>query len=825
MIYVFDKNDDFIANLASSELLDATQDEGINTMDELSIEIKAAAREKLSGAMFLAHEAVDDPERFRYYKIITAENTDAGIAVRAIAAQFDELSAYGYLREYRRENATAAEAASIVFGGSRWDVISVDDTPQRAFYIYDLTRLEALKKLVETYNVELKFAVEIEKNKITRRTVEIHNRLGQDTNKRFYYGTNALKVTREESQEQIVTAVIGRGRGEEKFSADGEATGGFGRRINFKDVEWRKADGKPLDKPKGQEYIELPEATARYGYSDGTPRFKIQVHDQIDDPAELLQACYSDLIRLSRPLVQFAASVVQTGPVSLGDGVQIIRRDLDIFYTARVFKIKRNLLNAALTEIELGDNLAYGQADRNREIVNQIGSLNERVTEVAKSANLAFNQVFVEMREGLKNSALNQDGYNYELRAGNEYGLPAGYYSFNAPIDKNPTKVIYVGAGTMAIANRKDSGGKWDWKTFGTGDGILAEAIVGRLGEFASVNANQITVNNEFGTTPIGRVIGGKLKVLDDKIVDETGEIRDDLKLVDGKIVDLEGRAVIQDTLYNNVKITQAKGVQVLDNNNRERVQLGNWAADRYGLKLTDKTGARTVLDDEGILQSWQDGRCDNVDAQNPLKLHLYVPKETKRLYKAALRIYTEGFRAYSKATKGGGGEVPTTSWEPSKSKTSSSGGGDYGTTHGEADVSGSIVKVYVQSASGIDYTKWVEFWQTQSHEHRLNIDAHYHDFEIPGHDHTVRIDPHAHDIEYGIYQEYVGNVRTEIYINGSDRTSAISGGGYVYGDNAEMDMTNYLRTGWNEIQVRSNGRCRVDATVFIQALVQYAPM
>ena len=789
MIYVFDKNEDFIAALPSSELLDATQDEGINAMDELSIEVKADARGKLSGAMFLAHEAADAPEKFKYYKIITAANTDAGITVRAIAAHFDELAAYGYLREYRRENATAAEAASIVFGGSRWDVISVDDTPQRAFYVYDLTRLEALKKLVETYGVELKFAVEIEKNKITRRTVEIHNRLGQDTNKRFYYGTNAIKVTREESQEQIVTAVIGRGRGEEKFDADGEATGGFGRRINFKDVEWRKADGAPLDKPKGQEYIELPEATARYGYSDGTPRFKIQVHDQIDDPAELLQACYGDLVRLSRPLVQFEASVVQTGPVSLGDGVQIIRRDLDIFYTARVFKIKRNLLNAALTEIELGDNLAYGQADRNREIVNQIGSLNDRVTEVAKNANLAFNQVFTEMREGLKNSALNQDGYNYELRAGNEYGLPAGYYSFNAPIDKNPTKVIYVGAGTMAIANRKDSGGKWDWRTFGTGDGILAEAIVGRLGEFASVNANQITVNNDFARSELGK------------------------------------KVVVQNELYNNVKITQAKGVQVLDNYNRERVQLGNWASDRYGLKLTDKTGRRTVLDDEGILQSWQDGRCDNVDAQNPLKLHLYVPRETKRLYKAALRIYTEGFRAYSRATKGGGGDVPTTSWEPSKSKTSSSGGADYGTTHGTADVQGGMVKVWVYDGNDRQTGEYVSFYQTSYHEHKLSIDPHDHEFEIPGHNHSVRIEPHAHDIDYGIYQEYANNVRTEIYINGSDKTSAISGGGYVYGDNAEMDMTNYLRTGWNEIQVRSNGRCRVDATVFIQALVQYAPM
>ena len=801
MIYVFDKNEDFIAALASSELIDAGQIEGINAMDDLNIEVKADARGKLSGAMFLAHEAVDYPEKFRYYKIMTAANTDAGINVQAIAAQYDELAGYGYLREYRREKATAAEAAGIVFGGSRWDVISVDDTPQRAFYVYDLTRLEALKKLVETYNVELKFAVEIKKNKITRRTVEVHNRLGQDTNKRFYYGTNAIKVTREESQEQIVTAVIGRGRGEEKFGADGEATGGFGRRINFKDVEWRKADGAPLDKPKGQEYIELPEATARYGYSDGTPRFKIQVYDQIDDPAELLQACYNDLINLSRPLVQFEASVVQTGPVSLGDGVQIIRRDLDIFYTARVFKIKRNLLNAALTEIELGDNLAYGQADRNREIVNQIGSLNDRVTEVAKNANLAFNQVFLEMREGLKNSALNQDGYNYELRAGNEYGLPAGYYSFNAPIDKNPIKVIYVGAGTMAIANRKDSGGKWDWKTFGTGDGILAEAIVGRLGEFASVNANQITVNNDFARSELGK------------------------------------KVVVQDELYNNVKITQAKGVQVLDNNNRERVQLGNWAADRYGLKLTDKTGRRTVLDDEGILQSWQDSKCDNVAEGKPLYLRLYVPKETKKIYKAALRVWTDYFRSFSVGAKYAGYKSSTTGGGGYKhtSSTSDYGGGDVKSTDVESWEYGpnghnhgleSGYSIFGRQ-NGQEYYIGA-FVASGLHTHSVTIPSHRHDFsfDIPSHEHPFTVNAHQHEIEYGIFEASSSGSNYEIYINGRDRTSALTGRGYFQSTQDELDITEYLSAGtWNTVEIRSQELCRIDASVFIQALLQYAPI
>lgn len=801
MIYLFDIKEKFINLIRRNELKEAIQEENLNGTDRLDLETLWQYKDKLKNAAYIAHRDVTTPNEFYFYRIITCSNTPDSMLTTAIASQFDDLRAYGYLREFRRDKATAREAAEIVFGGSRWEVIQADDTPQKQFYIYDLTRLDALKKLIETYNVELEFKVVITKNKITRRIVKIYNRRGIKVNKRFYYGSNALEVTKEESRQDIVTAVIGRGKGEEKFDTSGKATGGFGRRIDFKEIEWSKEKGNPLDKPIGQEYLELKEATQKYGYSDGTPRFKIVVHDQITTPEELIQACYEDLVRLSRPLVQFKANILEIGAANIGDRIQIIRKDLDIYYTARVFKIKRNLLNADLTSVELGDNIAYNQVTKNKELVNQIESLNNRVSEVAKSANLTFIDVLEEMRKGLENSYFNQDGYNYELKVGNPYKLPAGYYSFNAPIEKNPTKVIYMGAGTMAIANKKDSTGKWQWKTFGTGDGILAEAIVGKLGEFATVNANQINVNNDFANTPIGK------------------------------------KVVVQDELYNNVKITQSKGVQVLDNQNRERVQLGNWSSGRYGLKLTDASGNRTILDDNGILQSWQDGRCDNVDSRNPLKLHIYIPKETQRIYKAALRIYTEGFRAYSKATEWKGTQSTSTDSGGGDYTSTDGGGGDYTSTeydggkvetsHGASNVQGGMVTVNVQGGGGGS----VSFYQTQYHEHEVDIPNHSHGVQIPGHTHGVSIPNHSHgvdipghghDIIFGIYQEYASNVRTEIYINGTDRTAAISGSGYVYGNNDEMNLTAYLKNGWNEIEIKSNGRCRVDATIFIQALLNY---
>lgn len=83
----------------------------------------------------------------------------------------------------------------------------------------------------------------------------------------------------------------------------------------------------------------------------------------------------------------------------------------------------------------------------------------------------------VALREAITDSFWNEDGYNYDLRVGNEYGLPSGYYSFDRPIDQDPTKVIYMGAGKLLIANSKDTNGEWIWQTAMDGDGINASLI------------------------------------------------------------------------------------------------------------------------------------------------------------------------------------------------------------------------------------------------------------------------------------------------------------------------------------------------------------
>ena len=798
MIYLFNHSEELVGELLTDHLIAADQEEVLNGLERLDFSVPIEDMDKLEGVEFVVHKSATDPNSFIGYRLVSAQNTARTIEYTAINVAYDELQRYGYLREYRMTDTTAGLALDRILHGSRWRPGFVEETRQGDLYIYDLSRLEALSDLVDVWGVELRFRLVIDGNKIVDRFVDLYHEMGIDTHERFSYGHKALQVVREEDRKDIVTALIGRGKGEEKYDEYGNPTGGFGRRINFREVEWSKANGDPLDKPLGEEILEDPDATARYGFSDGAPRVEIYTRDQIDDPSDLLQATYDELVRRSRPQVHFKSTLAKLGAVGLGDKVGIIRKDLNIYYTARVFKIKRNLLDPDDAQVELGDNLAYGAGDRERENRNNLKSLGGRIDELGESTSFAFTAVIEEMREGLKQSYFNEDGFNYEFKTGNEYNLPAGYYSFDRPIDQDPAKVIYFGAGMMAIANKKDPAGQWDWRTFGTGDGLMAETIVGTLGEFARVNANQVTVSNDFAQTDLGK------------------------------------KVVVQDELYNNVKITGAKGLQVLDANQQERVQLGNWAAGRYGLKLTNPSGTRTVLDDKGIMQSWQVDKTDNLDSQYPATMNLYLPPHTTEVFSASLNIYVSSFRAHSRSASYGGSQSTTSQSGGSQYVSESSGSGGY--TQNSAT---STVERWTQSGRGHNHgvphgTPILDgdgiglafFAQSGDHNHDFTYTAPSHthsvSFSIPSHTHPVTIPGHSHGIGYGIYEEW-GGASLTLYINGVNRTAALTGSSSFQVSLTSLQVGPYLSSGqWNTIQIQATARARVDLSVFVQTLMSY---
>ena len=732
---------------------------------------------------------VKEDDNFWLYKIRKKTKESGYITIDGIHIFFDELKG-AVVRDIRNQNTSGNLVVEKIISGTGWELKSnITERIASKNYYYQ-SALSAFYDAAKTWNFEFVPEILFKDGKIISKKISIYDEISKDYGKWYEYGDKLISVVAESSTDELYTAFIGRGKGIATEDENGEKTGGYSRKIKFDEIEYtNEKDGVKVVKPKGTDYIEIKEATKLYGYPDGTPRIGVVDFDDIEDPKLLADATFEYALKNSRPKLQLRAKALETGTIELGETVAIIRPDMNIRYKVRVFKIQKDFLKDKVVSFEFGDKIVRSAGERLKSELYEKRKRKEEIDSYIDS-----------LRDEINSSYFNDAAYNYDLKIGNKYNLPAGYYSFDRPIDQDPTKVIYMGAGKMLVADKKNPDGSWKWGTMATGEGVVAESIVGTLGEFAKVNAYQINVNDEFADTALGK------------------------------------KVVVQGELYNNVKITGTKGVQVLDNQNRERVQLGNWATNRYGLKLTDASGNRTILDDNGILQSWQDGRCDNVDSKNPLKLHIYIPKETQRIYKAALRIYTEGFRAYSKATEWKGTQSTSTDSGGGDYTSTDGGGGDYTSTdydggrvetsHGSSNVRGGMQRVSVQGGTG-----YIEIYQTTYHEHEVDIPSHSHGVRIPGHSHGVSIPNHRHDVDipghdhdivFGIYQEYASNVRTEIYINGTDRTVAISGSGYVYGNNDEMNLTSYLKNGWNEIEIKSNGRCRVDATIFIQALLNY---
>ena len=809
-VYLFDKSQNLIATVKSASVFENTQ------TIELGGQITAVAKMKYSAeyedAQFFG---VKGKGNFWLYKIRTLEKSDGQITLNGIHIFYDDLKGV-VIRDIRPQNVKANLALERILYGTDWKIGAISVSKIASSNYYYQSALSAFYESVKTWDYEFIPRVEFSKGKIIGKYVDIYDEISRDNGKWYEYGDKLVDVVAESSVDELYTAFIGRGKGLPTEDENGELTGGYSRKLKFDGIAYSNKKGDiSVTKPIGIDYIEIKSATNLYGYPDGSPRIGVVDFDDIEDAKELAEATFEYAINNSRPKLQLRATALEGENVELGETVRIIRPDMNMRYKVRVFKIKKDFLQNKIVSYEFGDKVVLSTGERLK---------SEAFEKKRKQEEL---QSYIDaLRDEINSSYFNEDGYNYELKIGNKYGLPAGYYSFDRPIDENPTKVIYVGAGKMLIANSKKPDGSWDFKTAATGDGLLAERIVGTLGEFAKINANQINVNSDFYKSPIGKKIEDKADELSSELDSTKNSIETKIDVVTGNLVTLDGKVVKLNVPYNNVKITPEKGLQVLDNANRERLQLGNWASGRYGLKLVDASGRNTILDDQGILQSWQDGRCDNADEGHPLRLFVYLPRETARIYVAKLRVFVDSFRAYSKSIS------------TERANYTSTDGGDLNevfgttdyrgdirdTTHGMGHVNGDNITVPVYSNTP-GWTGNVTIYHVYSHEHSVEIPGHSHQVAVRTrpHRHEVRIPGHSHEIMYGIYEESNSDNNMEIFINGTDRTSSVAGKGYFSGNIEDGDITQFLsRGGWNTVEIRTRKRMRIDATVYIQALLNY---
>ena len=289
-IYFFDKNQTLIKIAPDSATFEAVQTQELDDdsllKDTLSVTVKGD--EKLLDAEYMAVKSyTGNAQTFDMYRIVTDSTPDKTMTFTGMSLAPYELNGH-ILKDLRPSNQSVEYTLNRILDGTDWRLGYIDDgLPNVTTTFYYVSAKEALKELQSLAGCEFVFKVEISGQKITDKWIEIYKEMGNRTKKRFNYGTNALTVVRETNKADIYTALIGRGKGEEVSSGEDNESGqaGYGRKITFEDIEWSIAKGDPLDKPKGQYYLELPQATQVYGIKniDGTMSARVGVVDFDDE--------------------------------------------------------------------------------------------------------------------------------------------------------------------------------------------------------------------------------------------------------------------------------------------------------------------------------------------------------------------------------------------------------------------------------------------------------------------------------------------------------------------------------------------------------------
>ncbi|HEL1906684.1 TPA: phage tail protein [Streptococcus suis] len=416
MIYLFDKDEKLIKIVRKSAVKTALQKYALTTeryvSDRLTVEFKGLNADELEQVEYMAIQTMEDAHTFHYF-YVAQKFSDSLTTLIGVQSGIEELRKSPVF-DKRPKNAFARDVIADLLDGTNWQARFVGETTPHSTNFYYTSIFDALKKVCEVWDLEMQFFVEMNSNRIGARYIDFKRRIGAAVGKRVVYGHNALQILQEVERTNIFTALVGRGKGEETGD-------GYGRKITFEDVVWSRTQGKPVDKPKGQKYLELPLMTRQYGIknADGSMRPKIGFVDfsEEENPEVLIERTYRALIDAARPQLTLKTSSVYLKGVKVGDTIRVVRHDKKLDYDTRIFEITFNRLNNQSSDIKLGD---------------RIGESNEaKVQTIADKAVEQFvNNEFSNFIQNLPDYLPSADGFNNN------------WYGAEDPTVKYPGKVL-----------------------------------------------------------------------------------------------------------------------------------------------------------------------------------------------------------------------------------------------------------------------------------------------------------------------------------------------------------------------------------------------
>ena len=380
MIYLFDKDEKLIKIIRKPAIKTALQKYSLTkeryVSDRLTVEMKSLNDDELEKVEYMAIQTMEDAHAFHYFYVAqkSSENLTTLIGVQSGIEELRKSPVF----DKRPKNAFAKNVINDLLEGTNWQARFVGETTQRSTSFYYISVFDALKKACEVWDLEMQFFVEMNGNRIGARYIDFKRKIGQAVGKRVVYGHNALQILQEVERTNIFTALVGRGKGEQVSSAEesGKQANGFGRKITFEDVVWSTASGKPINKPKGQKYVELPAMTKLYGIknADGSMRPKIGFVEfaEEENPEVLIERTYKALVDAARPQLTLKTSSVYLRGAKVGDTIRVVRHDKKLDYDTRIFEITFNRLNDQSSDIKLGDRIGESNEAKAQTIAEKV---------------------------------------------------------------------------------------------------------------------------------------------------------------------------------------------------------------------------------------------------------------------------------------------------------------------------------------------------------------------------------------------------------------------------------------------------------------------
>ncbi len=206
--------------------------------------------------------------------------------------------------------------------------------------------------------------------------------------------------------------------------------------------------------------------------------------------------------------------------------------------------------------------------------------------------------------------------------------------------------------------------------------------------------------------------------------------------------------------------------MRIADNLGRNRVLLGEYEEGKFGIQIKDATNNRTLLDESGLLNSWQQNMSDNFDSNHPAKLKFYLPQNAGNIIDLKLSFSLEKFRNYVDVLK-------------------------YSTYFVTTDEVVQFIMDKSTSTNG-EHSHSQLGWQGSAgnHSHSINL-QHRH-----GVDYT-----HNHALRHAIYEEGAPS-NVGIKIDGVDVTSALGGVWSGEVEISDLNIKPYITTnGWHTIE------------------------